>query len=149
MTKTARAAAMDLLAIREHSTQELHHKLSRRGFDQNEIDTALAALEQENLLSNARYAEAYITARMEKGMGPVRIQAELRERGVDDELIQRYLEPRDSLWDRQAERVRRKKFGARRPADFQARSRQARFLNYRGFTSEQIRQVLDTEPEIL
>lgn len=149
MTRSAREVAMDLLATREHSTQELRNKLARRDFDDTEVETALAALQQENLLSNERYTEAYVNSRREKGMGPVRIQAELRERGVEDELVEAFLDPRDAQWDELAEQVRLKKFGAAPPTDYQARMRQARFLNYRGFTSEQIRRALDSETEPL
>jgi len=39
--------------------------------------------------------------------------------------------------------VRSKRFGDAMPEDFKERARQARFLQYRGFTSEQIREVLN------
>jgi regulatory protein len=39
--------------------------------------------------------------------------------------------------------VRRKRFGDEPPQDYKERARQSRFLQYRGFTSDQIRQVLD------
>ena len=45
-------------------------------------------------------------------------------------------------WVAVARETRRKRFGAAGPADFHERARQARFLQYRGFTSEQIRAAL-------
>jgi regulatory protein len=49
-----------------------------------------------------------------------------------------------------AREARRKRFGSAGPADFRERARQGRFLQYRGFSSEQIRAALgpgdDIEP---
>ena len=42
-------------------------------------------------------------------------------------------------WLERAREVREKKFGRESPRDFKERSRQMRFLQQRGFTSEQIR----------
>jgi len=44
-------------------------------------------------------------------------------------------------------RVRRKKYGERPPATPADWARQARFLQGRGFTAEQIRQVLKDSPD--
>ena len=45
-------------------------------------------------------------------------------------------------WPELARAVREKRFGAGAPADFRERARQARFLQYRGFTADQVRQAL-------
>jgi len=43
--------------------------------------------------------------------------------------------------------VRRKRFGAEPPRDFHERAKQARFLQYRGFTSDQVRAALELDPD--
>ena len=58
------------------------------------------------------------------------------------ELIARYLEPEAPVWVQEAARVREKKFGRQLPEDFKERIRQSRFLEYRGFSHEQIRTVM-------
>jgi hypothetical protein len=50
-------------------------------------------------------------------------------------------------WLADAERVRRKKFGDAIPESYEERARQARFLQNRGFTMEQIRRVLKGDIE--
>jgi regulatory protein len=90
------------------------------------------------LLSNARYAESFIHSRFQRGQGPQKIRAELRERGVDDALIESGLDVYASHWQELLEQVRLKRFGPARPDDFRERSRQMRFLMHRGFTAEQI-----------
>ena len=41
--------------------------------------------------------------------------------------------------------MRRKRFGADPPSDFRERARQARFLEYRGFSRDQIRAALEVD----
>ena len=137
-----RATAMNLLARREHSTQELRDKLLTRGFEDDEIVPALQTLSREGLLSDERFTESFIHSRMERGSGPVKIRAELRQRGVTDEVISNWLDERDRAWLERAEAVRCKKFGSALPVDYKEKARQARFLQYRGFSAEQTRQVL-------
>ena len=137
-----RATAMNLLARREHSTQELRDKLLTRGFEDDEIVPALQTLSREGLLSDERFTESFIHSRMERGSGPVKIRAELRQRGVADEIITNWLDERDQVWLERAESVRCKKFGSALPVDYKEKARQARFLQYRGFSAEHTRQVL-------
>jgi regulatory protein len=100
-------------------------------------------LEAERLLSDDRFLESLIRARRRRGYGPLRIQQELKEKGVATEAIERFLDVTGRDWLDDIRRVQRKKFGARFPSSFAERARQARFLQYRGFTPEQIQQVLD------
>ena len=132
---------MDLLARREHSALELRLKLIAREFDRDDIDFAIERLIDEGLLSDARFAQAFIASRMRKGQGPVRIRGELEQRGVAEELIAASLDGLDVDWVGKARSVRERKYGAELPAEFSERARQSKFLQYRGFTGEQIHQV--------
>jgi len=138
----ARVVAMRLLAIREHSTSELARKLLQKGFAADEVHELLSALALENLLSNERFTECFISSRRQRGSGPVKIKKELQQHRIDPELITEYLEPHDPVWAQAAGRVREKKFGTSLPEDFKERVRQSRFLEYRGFSHEQIRAVM-------
>lgn len=138
----ALAVAMRLLAIREHSTSELSRKLQQKGFEADEITHLLASLTQQNLLSDERFTECFINSRRQRGSGPVKIKKELQQHQIDMDLIASYLEPRDPIWAQEAARVREKKFGRPLPDDFKERVRQSRFLEYRGFSHEQIRAVM-------
>ncbi len=133
---------MNLLARREHSTRELRDKLLLRGFDDAEIAPALQLLSREGLLSDERFTESFIHSRMQRGSGPLKIRAELRQRGVADEVIADWLNERDHVWLERAEAVRCKKFGTALPVDYQEKARQARFLQYRGFSAEHTRRVM-------
>ncbi len=136
--RAARKKAMDLLARREHAAGELMHKLEKAGFERNAAEAAVAGLTRDGLQSDERYVEAFVQSRVRRGKGPVRIRAELRERGAATAAIEAALAAADADWAALARSVREQKFGRRRPADFKDKARQMRFLQYRGFESEHI-----------
>ena len=128
-----RRSAMDLLARREHSRLELARKLHKRYSEYELIEEALDKLVSDNLLSDERFTEVYVTYRRRAGFGPVRIAGELRERGVNDSLAARYLDGVDASWRDAALAARDKKFGAQPAVDLIEKNRQQKFLIYRGF----------------
>ena len=138
-----RRQALDWLARREHSLAELRVKLEARNYSREEIDRTVGDLAREGLASDERFVESFVATRKRKGQGPVRIRTELERRGIAAELIVTQLEVHVADWDELARSVRRKKFGAGAPRDYREWTRQARFLQYRGFSGEQIRRVLD------
>lgn len=145
-----RKTAFDLLARREHSTQELSRKLASRNFEPDLIEATVAALVSEGLLDNERFAESFVHSHFQRGQGPQKIRAELRGRGIEDGVIAASLEAPELCWSELARQVREKRFGSEQPANFRERSRQMRFLQQRGFTHEQISGVFresETLPE--
>jgi regulatory protein len=135
------ATALRLLARREHSELELRHKLKGRNFAGNIVDTVIMQLVDEGLLSDHRFAEVYIRGRFERGYGPLRIRAELRERGVSGDSAEQLLAGLSRFWVESAGRQRSKRFGRQFPGDYRERARQMRFLQQRGFSSDQIQAV--------
>lgn len=133
-----RRAAMDLLARREYARLEMRRRLLARFEAYNVVEQELGKLEQEGLLSDARFAESYVRYRSNAGFGPQRILLELREKGVRDELAGEAVNAKDPLWLQKALVVRNKKFGALPPEDAKGRAARARFLHYRGFSTEHI-----------
>lgn len=136
---------MDLLARREHSRRELGDKLAAKAFDPDMIREVLDELEREGLLSAGRFAESFVASRAARGQGPVRIARELAERGV--ESTRDWLDDARHDWNRLAREARRKKFGAALPSDYKEKARQARFLEYRGFSQDQIRRALGSDDD--
>ncbi len=133
---------MALLARREYATAELRHKLLGRGHGPDAVEEALHTLTEEGLLSDGRFAESFVRSRVAKGYGPVRIGYELQQRAIDDALVLECLDRYQSEWSSRVAAVRRKRFGTLLPKDARERARQSRFLQYRGFTPDQIRALL-------
>jgi regulatory protein len=71
---SVRNKAMDLLARREHSEHELRQKLKLREFDSDEITAAIDSLQRDNLLSDERFTESYVSQRFNAGFGPLKIR---------------------------------------------------------------------------
>ncbi|MGR8921397.1 MAG: regulatory protein RecX, partial [Gammaproteobacteria bacterium] len=97
-------------------------------------------------LDDRRYADAYVRQRGERGHGPRRIAAELKQRGVDASVAGAALADAGHDWFTIARRVRQKKF-PRGPGSLDERSKQTRFLEYRGFDSDQIRYALENSTD--
>jgi regulatory protein len=129
---------MDLLSRREHSRSELAQKLRQREFDSDEIEQALQQLQLENLQSDERYAESYIYQRAQKGFGPLRIQHELSQRGISENLITQLMSDYHDSWSERMQEQRVKKFGTNIPEDYSEKMKQARFLQNRGFSPESV-----------
>jgi regulatory protein len=133
-----RSLILEMLARREYSAWELQRKLAARRYQSHLIEAVLVELCRDNLQSDQRFTENYIRSRAERGFGPCRIAAELRERGVSKALIANCLEQEKGQWDNQVMKARNKRFGQAPPSSPKERERQIRFLQYRGFTREQI-----------
>ena len=138
----AREAAIRLLARREHSTDELRRKLKRRGYGPATIEQVVTRLRSSESVSDARFAESFVRVRSERGQGPLRIRAELRERGVTDVLVDEVLTTTSEFWLERANRARAKRFGEAVPTSRDEWNRQARFLAQRGFPSDLIYRAL-------
>jgi regulatory protein len=121
---------------------ELRFKLHSRGFGEQGIDAVLRQLRESGLQSDDRYTERYIASRTERGHGPVRIRADLRERGIDEARIDSHLEEYAGSWPTLLQRVHNAKFGTEPCGDRKVLARKARFLQHRGFPDELIRQFL-------
>lgn len=137
-----RVAAMDLLARREHSRSELLEKLGRR-FDKQQLEPVLAGLAADGLQSDQRFADGFVRYRASRGYGPARIRQELRQRGVSDAIAVLAFEGNDINWLDVIATVVAKKYGDAPPVELKDKARRQRFLQYRGFTGDQIRDVLD------
>lgn len=100
---------------------------------------------KENLINDTRFTEQYIYFRRRKGYGPLRISIELQARGIPAFVIADQLKITDNAWFTEAYKVWQKHFKGLRPQDFKSRAKQLRFLQYRGFTQEQIASIFETD----
>ena len=135
----ARNSAMRLLARREHSRAELRGKLVGRGFENDSVEELLQGLEDQDLLSDERFAMSLIASRAETGYGPKRIDLELRNRGVSEELAREALAKAEVDWGQQVTDQAVRKFGSDPAQTFPEWARRARHLERRGFGQDAIR----------
>jgi regulatory protein len=143
--KTVEAAAVRLLAGREHSVEELRRKLVRKGYPPDTTEQVIQKLAGKRLVSDERFTSNFIHYHAKRGQGPVRIRAALRQQGVADSQVEEALRCAEVDWVQLARGVRRRKFGAAVPRSLGERAKQARFLQYRGFDAEQLRAAFRDE----
>lgn len=143
LAKAIRLAAMNLLARREHSLAELQQKLTQKFPEADNIDAVLTVLSEENLQSDARFAEAFVRFRANKGFGPVRIFQELQQRGVSQSLSQVALDEADINWLALLAEQYHKKAKSLAGKNGNEQVKIQRYLNYRGFSPEAIRRFVN------
>jgi regulatory protein len=139
--------ALRMLTRREHSSAELKAKLQEKGCVDEVAGAVVAQLAVERLVSDERFVEALISARRRRGFGPVRIRHELREKGIPAEQIDAALDMSARYWLADLEQLCKRRFGSRPAGNYSERARRARFLQYRGFTTEQIARILSSRAD--
>ena len=130
-----------MLARREHASGELLAKLIERGYDAVVCQGVIDELIDERFLDDVRFASAYVRSHAARGHGPRRLKQDMSAAGLPADLIETALAEGPD-WHQLAQHTRQRKFGEELPADWAERSRQSRFLQYRGFSNDHIRSAL-------
>lgn len=139
-----KARAIAFLSRREHSQLELRRKLTPHCDDPQEIEQLLKQLENENWLSNERFAQSLVHRRAPR-QGASRIVHELKQHGLGDETIASLTDGLRNTEFERASDVWQKKFG-HAPENSKEYGRQYRFLASRGFSAECLRRILGDIP---
>ena len=133
--------AIRYLSYREYAIEELRTKLLKKFDSELEVAQVLEQLLSDDLLSEQRFAESYIRARVNKGYGPEHIRSELMQKGLAKWAIDQALKDSEFVWSEEVYKVWVKKFNQAPNDNMQDRVRQWRFLQYRGFSNEHIKML--------
>jgi regulatory protein len=140
--QTALHCGVGLLARREHSEFELKQKLKSRGFEEADIEATIELLLEKDYLSDSRFATSTCRYRANRGYGWCYIENELKQKGVCSIIIQKLRKNCEIDWYLQAELAYNKRFGERwvkEPKQTQKdQTKKIRFLQYRGFSQDEI-----------
>ena len=135
-----RVRALQLLARRERTRDELKRRLAPHAEDQAEVERLLDEFAQHGWLSEERAIEQMVHARRGK-FGSRRIRQDLVAKGIDAERVAVAMAGLRASEDEALRAVWRRKFG-RAPRGASERARQVRFLQGRGFALEAILRML-------
>ena len=139
-----RAFAYRLLGRREYSIFELDRRIRQKWPEASGISELVEALAGENLISDERYAEAFVRFRLQRFQGPLKITAALRTKGVSDVLVSREINAHSEEWtDLAAQWLERQNPGS---IDFEQKKKYYRRLTSRGFTHDQAMDALNNSP---
>jgi regulatory protein len=136
--EAALTAAIALLTRRDLCGNELRGKLQAKAFDEHTAAAVVADLASRGIVNDERYAQNFVAYSAGRGQGPLRIAGELRRRGLGAALVDAAV-ANGPDWTALARGVCRARFGRQSPASWAQKARQARFLQYRGFSSDHIR----------
>lgn len=143
MNKDILHQSIGLLSRREHTLKELIQKLTQRGYLRSEIDEVLVFLVDENYQSEIRAAECIFRNRVSRGYGWLYIQNELKQKGVSGDIIRSVHQEQAIDWFGQVEATYYKKFADTQIEDKKEKAKRLRFLQYRGFSLDEIFSVLN------
>lgn len=138
MIKEILHTGIDLLSRREHSKKELLHKLQLRGHDADDISEVIEFLEVNQYLCEQRFTEFVFRSRINKGYGEKYIEQELMQKGIDSSLVNQVAAEMSIDWQEIAAQVYNKKFGTAPIKDDKNKAKRIRFMQYRGFSSDEI-----------
>jgi regulatory protein len=130
-----------LLARRDYCSNELSARLTSRGFEPDTVQATVVELVARRYIDDERYARQFVDGHARRGHGPLRIRHDLSELGLSPELTEHSLATYGD-WSALAREVRARRFGAKHPSTWPDKARQARFLQYRGFSNDDIRSAL-------
>jgi regulatory protein len=145
----ARARALDLLAIRDRSSEEVRTRLRRAGFAPRTVDDVIVWLQGLGYLDDERFARSYALEKMRSGWGGRRVRQELWRKGVEREVVESVLAEcevdeeslrgqEDALWTQMQRR-----FGSKFRTDPEATERRLEgFLARRGYDWDSIAQLV-------
>lgn len=142
------AVAMRLCSQREKCEYEMECWYAAKGVPREFIPMLVARLVEQRFVDNARYAESYAREKMRlAGWGSLKIEAQLRAKRIDGDLIARAVaeaqeesgvQNLDALLDRRLEGQWRRYLG-----DPSLRERLLRFAVGRGFSFEDAQGAVD------
>jgi len=137
-----RTAAFALLARREYSRAELEQKLARKCESSELIQQVLDRFAADGYQSDKRFAHVFVCSRFSAGYGAMRIRQELRQKGIESDVIEQALtdEAPDSY--HQALESCQRRFGDQPPGDPKEYARRMRFLVNRGFSFDDARRAI-------
>jgi len=132
---------MNALSRREHSEKEIYLKFVNLVNSKDILLEEILKLKEEGLISNQRYAEAYIRSRFHSGFGPVRIKYELEKKGVIKTIIKTAFQETDLDWDDKLKSELKKKYESNDMKNLNI-NKISKFFLYRGFDLEKISKLI-------
>ncbi|MDB3906365.1 RecX family transcriptional regulator [Crocinitomicaceae bacterium] len=135
-----------LCAYQERCSQELDRKMRTWGLDQEDRDALLADLITHNFLSEERFAEAFVSGKVNiKRWGKIKIRQHLKQKAISDYSIKKALEGiEDEVYFGNLRRLTEHKYGTLKgPDDYNKKVKLYRYLSGKGYETEYVREVVE------
>ena len=143
--KRLKNRALYYLAKREYGFVELVNKIKPFATDKLDlnIDSCYQVVEElklKGLQSDYRFCESYVNSKKRK-FGFKKISYELKQKEIDDFLIEEFIEVLRGEEYESAKIVWEKKYSSS-PSDLNEKNKQIKFMQNRGFTFDTIKKII-------
>lgn len=144
MEPNAHDIALKYLRYQDRTKAEVEKHLKGKGCSRQEITETLDFLTDSKLINDEDYCERYIRYGMEKGRGPLRLERELLDKGLNVDVIRLGLETHlDSSTERELALDQAGKLLIRTEQNGEKElARIARHLSYQGYHTNVIYEVI-------
>ncbi|EDP58099.1 recombination regulator RecX [Vibrio sp. AND4] len=146
-TLSSKEMAIQLLSRRDHGQYELCQKLALKGYEEADIEAAINFCLDHNYLDDLRYAKSQVRQHVYKGHGERRIRQELNQKRVAESIVDAAIAEEQQDWFELARMVAEKKFKGIKAKDQKEYAKQVRFMQYRGYSFDQISYALSFEDQ--
>lgn len=142
--QSAKAYAVWLLARQDYSATALRRKLASKGYEETEVEDAMAFVIGNRYQDDGRFAEQRSRG-IENRAGNRRIEMTLRQKGIDAELAKSQVQQLAPEEERVLHAVAKFQVQVKRDGMSQElKMKIYRFLAYRGFSSKAIRAGIES-----
>jgi regulatory protein len=139
--QSSKSYALWHLSRRELSAAELRKKIVLRGYSEEEADEAMAFVQANNYQSDERYAGMKARSTAHRA-GNRKIQMVLRTKGVDEAVARAQIDTLAPEAERAVEAAEKFRKLAAEGVTRELSAKIWRYLSYRGFSSDAIKQAL-------
>jgi len=91
LKEKARNYAFLLLKFRLRSEEEIYKRLKKKKFGELIVKETVLFLKEKNFINDELFAREWIQSRLKKPLGLLRIKAELKLKGIDNQIIDKQL----------------------------------------------------------
>lgn len=136
-----------LCAYQERCSQELDRKMFQWGLDQEDRDRLLADLISNNFLSEERFAEAFVSGKVNiKRWGKIKIRQQLKQKNISEYSIKKALAGiSDEVYFGNLNHLAERKYNSLNERDSYAKKAKIyRFLASKGYETEYIHDAVET-----
>ncbi|RAU17142.1 hypothetical protein DN062_14640 [Nitrincola tibetensis] len=136
---------ISLLARREYSRAELSKRLQSQTSDIHLLNSVLDQLAEDGYQSDYRFTEMFIRNRLGQYYGEARIRYELRQKGIEEELVDSILGAFEPDWYELAKTLANKRFTLTENLPAKDYAKCMRYLLNHGFSYDQAREGLKSQ----
>ena len=143
--KKARALCFRLLKTRNCSEKELRDRLRQKRFTADAITETVSYLKSIRLIDDQQFTRNWIQARLTKPFGLRRIQLELKQKGIADELLKKEIVFAQANFDEKTalnELLQKCRAKYKNVEPLKRKQRMFSYLARRGFNIEAIEEAL-------